>query len=77
MCDPGTFYTAGAKSHGCFARCNDHFGGGGWASNFGKVSLMHAHLGALVTQIVAAGRARSGLSKVPARTINKCGRSSA
>lgn len=38
---------------------------------------MHAHRGALAVQIVAAGWARSGSSKVPTRTNTRCGRDSA
>ena len=38
---------------------------------------MQAHEGACAVQIVAAGRAISGSSKVPARTKIRCGRDSA
>jgi hypothetical protein len=38
---------------------------------------MEAHRGALAVQIVIAGTARLGSSKVPARTKIKCGRTSA
>jgi hypothetical protein len=38
---------------------------------------MHAHDGALAVQIVAAGRATSESSRVPARTNIRCGRDSA
>src|SRR5262245_19933028 len=51
--------------------------GGGCRSIFGRLSLMHAHVGADEVQMVAAGFAISGSSSVPARTKIRCGRISA
>ena len=53
-----------AAGGGCFSSC------GSWAST-------QAHGGALDVQIVIAGRANSGSSKLPPRTKIRCGRASA
>lgn len=51
--------------------------GGGCFSTRGSDALMQAQRGALEVQIVAAGLARLGSSKVPTRTKTRCGRASA
>src|SRR3954468_16507371 len=51
--------------------------GGGCSAKLGKPASTHAHDGALLVQIVAAGLAISGSSSVPARTKIRCGRTSA
>ena len=51
--------------------------GGGCFSTRGKAVSMQAQRGALEVQIVIAGLARFGSSKVPTRTKTKCGLASA
>lgn len=51
--------------------------GGGCFSTRGNAGSMQAQCGALEVQMVIAGRARSGSSKVPTRTNIRCGRASA
>ena len=51
--------------------------GGGCLSTRGKAASIQAQRGALEVQIVIAGLARFGSSKVPARTKIKCGLASA
>lgn len=56
---------------------NDYAAGGGCLSTRGSAASMQAQRGALDVQIVMAGLARFGSSKVPTRTNIKCGRVSA
>lgn len=51
--------------------------GGGWCSTRGSSASMQAQRGALDVQMVIAGLARLGSSKLPTRTKIKCGRASA
>lgn len=51
-------------------------GGGCWSTR-GRLGSMQAQRGALDVQIVIAGLARFGSSKLPTRTKIKCGRASA
>jgi hypothetical protein len=55
----------------------DYAAGGGCSSTRGKAPSIHAQLGALDVQMVIAGLARFGSSKLPTRTKIKCGRASA
>jgi hypothetical protein len=55
----------------------DYAAGGGCLSSRGNAASMQAQRGALDVQIVIAGLARFGSSKVPTRTNIKCGRASA
>ena len=59
------------------ARDDGYAAGGGCFSTRGAASSMQAHVGALDVQMVIAGLASSGSSKVPTRTKIKCGRGSA
>jgi hypothetical protein len=43
----------------------------------GRLSSMHAQVGARDAQMVTSGRTVSGLSSVPTRTTIRCGRGSA
>src|SRR6187401_2033443 len=54
-----------------------HAAGGGCFTTCGNSSLMQAQRGADDVQIVIAGSARFGSSKVPTRTKIRCGRASA
>lgn len=62
---------------GARARRFAHAAGGGWPSNCGSVSLIHAQAGAIFVHMVACGAAVAGSSSVPTRMKIKCGRESA